>query len=387
MATGFVVAPPDSVVFMISSSALALFYFLSVFAIIILVLDRARGEVASLKEFNERLVDGLGEGLELIDGEFTIRHANPWMSQQFGPVVGRRRYDVLTANHQPCPGCPLARREVMEATVRVEIAGPDDRRFLLTCSPVRQADGKILLLELVGDITEQERLRQRLSEVERLAAVGELAAGLAHEIRNPLAAILNAATLLEEEATLTAEERASLLEAVKTEARRFNTTLSDFLLFARPRQPTRQTGDIGKVVEHVSALLQDERNGRSGMQVAVQVEPSLPQFAFDADQLTQVLWNIARNGVEAMQGRGHLNLGVGRRNGEVLISVADTRPGIPLDEQRRIFQPLISKKAGGTGLGLAIAQRIVTAHGGRIDVESAPEQGGRFTICLPLVEG
>jgi signal transduction histidine kinase len=387
MATGFVDAPPESMAFVISSTALALFYFLSVLAIIILVLDRARGEVASLKEFNERLVDGLGEGLELIDGEFTIRHANRWMSQQFGPVVGRRCYEVLTANHRPCPGCPLARRDVMDAAVRVEISGPDDRRFLLTCSPVRQADGQIFLLELVGDITEQERLRQRLSEVERMAAVGELAAGLAHEIRNPLAAILNAATLLEEEATLTAEERASILEAVKTEARRLNTTLSDFLLFARPRQPTRQAGDIGKVVEHVSALLQDERNGRGGMQVAVQVDPSIPQFAFDADQLTQVLWNIARNGVEAMQGRGHLTLGVGRRNGEVLISVADTGPGISPDEQRRIFQPFISKKPGGTGLGLAIAQRIITAHGGRIDVESVPEQGSRFTICLPLVGG
>ena len=387
MATGFVDAPTDSVAFMICSTALALFYFLSVLAIIILVLDRARGEVASLKEFNERLVDGLGEGLELVDGEFTIRHANRWMSEQFGSAVGRRCYEVLTANKQQCPGCPLARRDVMGAPANLEISGPDDRRFLLTCSPVRQADGQIFLLELVGDITEQERLRQRLSEVERLAAVGELAAGLAHEIRNPLAAILNAATLLEDEETLTAEERASILEAVKTEARRLNTTLSDFLLFARPRQPTRQTGDIGKVVEHVSALLHEERHGRAGVQVNVRVDPTIPQFPFDADQLTQVLWNIARNGVEAMQGCGHLSLNVGRRNGEVLISVADTGPGISPDEQRRIFQPFISKKPGGTGLGLAIAQRIVTAHGGRIDLESAPEQGSRFTICLPLLEG
>jgi len=387
MATGFVVAPPDSVAFVICSTALTLFYFLSVLAIIILVLDRARGEVATLKEFNERLVDGLGEGLELVDGEFTIRHANRWMSQQFGPVVGRRCYEVLTADSRPCRGCPLGRRDVMDAPTRLEIPGPDDRRFLLTCSPVRQSDGQLFLLELVGDITEQERLRQRLSEVERLAAVGELAAGLAHEIRNPLAAILNAATLLEEEETLTADERASILEAVKTEARRLNTTLSDFLLFARPRLPTRQTGDIGKVVEHVSALLQEERNGRAGVQVDVRVDPTIPQFPFDADQLTQVLWNIARNGVEAMHGRGHLTLDVGRHNGEVLISVADTGPGISADEQRRIFQPFISKKPGGTGLGLAIAQRIVTAHGGRIDVESVPEQGSRFTICLPLMEG
>ena len=106
MATGFVDAPPDSVAFMICSTALTLFYFLSVLAIIILVLDRARGEVASLKEFNERLVDGLGEGLELVDGEFTIRHANRWMSEQFGPVVGRRCYEVLTADSGSVPAVP-----------------------------------------------------------------------------------------------------------------------------------------------------------------------------------------------------------------------------------------------------------------------------------------
>jgi signal transduction histidine kinase len=387
MLTAAVEVPAGSEVFLILSTALALFYFMSVLAIIILVLDRARGEVAALKEFNERLVDGLGEGLELVDGDFTIRHANRWMSQQFGPVVGRRCYEVLTADGQQCPGCPLAHREVMNAPVRLEIAGPNDRRFLLICSPVRQADGQLFLLELVGDITEQERLRHRLSEIERLAAVGELAAGVAHEIRNPLAAILNAATLLEEEDTLTAEERASILAAVKTEARRLNTTLSDFLQFARPRELNRQLGDIGKVVEHVSALLQEEHGRRNGLHVEVQVDPAVPPFAFDADQLTQVLWNIARNGVEAMEGRGRLTLDVGRQNGEVLITVADTGPGIPPEERRRIFQPFVSKKPGGTGLGLAIAQRIVAAHGGRIDVESAPEQGSRFTIYLPVVGG
>ena len=387
MAMGFVDVPPDSAAFVILSTALALFYFLSVLAIIILVLDRARREVASLKEFNDRLVDGLGDGLQLVDGAFTVRYANRWMAQQFGPVVGRRCYEVLAADARQCPGCPLAGRGDMDATARLEIAGPGNRRFLLTCSPVRQADGQIFLLELVADVTEQERLRARLSEAERLAAVGALAAGLAHEIRNPLAAILNAATLLEDEESLTAEERASILEAVKTEARRLNTTLSDFLLFARPREPTRQTGDLGKLVEHVAALLQEERTRPGGIQVDIRIDPTIPQFTFDPDQLTQVLWNIARNGVEAMQGHGRLTLELARRNGEVLITVADTGPGIPPEEHRRIFQPFFSKKPGGTGLGLALAQRIVTAHGGRIDLESAPAQGSRFIICLPLGEG
>jgi signal transduction histidine kinase len=100
----------------------------------------------------------------------------------------------------------------------------------------------------------------------------------------------------------------------------------------------------------------------------------------------QVLWNIGRNGVEAMQGRGRLSFKVERHNAEVLISVADTGPGISPHDQRRIFQPFVSKKMGGTGLGLAIAQRIVSAHGGHIDVDSAPDHGSRFTVHLPLVE-
>ncbi len=363
------------------------FYFVPAFAIIILILNRARGEVASLEDFNRRFVDGLREGLELVDGEFTVRYANRWMAHQFGPTVGRRCYEVLNADGQQCPGCPMSRRHEMDSPVRLEVAGPGDRRFLLSCSPVRQPDGQIFLLELVADVTEIERLRTRLTETERLAAVGGLAAGLAHEIRNPLAAIVNAATLLEEEETLTSEERASILEALRKEARRLNATLSDFLLFARPREIRRQTGDIRKVVEHVAALLQEERARSDGVQVEVRVDSEVPQFAFDADQLTQVLWNIARNGVEAMQGHGNLSFEVGRRNGEVRIAVADTGPGIPPEDRWRIFQPFFSKKPGGTGLGLAIAQRIVAAHGGRIDLESAPERGSRFTISLPVGEG
>jgi two-component system sensor histidine kinase HydH len=379
--------PPDSGAFILVNVILTLGYFFTAFAIILVVLNRARGEVASLEEFNERLVEGLGDGLELVDGDFVIRHANRWMVQQFGPVVGRRCYEVLTADGQKCAGCPLERRDTMGEPSRLEVAAAGERRFSLTCSPVRQSDGQIFLLELVADITEQEQLRARLTAAERLAAVGELAAGLAHEIRNPLAAILNAATLLEQEETLTAEERATILQAVKQEARRLNATLSDFLLFARPRELKRQKGDIRPVVEHVAALLPEERTCPGGVQVDVQLDPAMPPFAFDPDQMTQVLWNIALNGLEAMDGQGRLALDVGRQNGEAQITIADSGRGIAPEERWRIFQPFYSKKPGGTGLGLAYAQRIVSAHGGRIDVDSIPEQGSRFTIYLPLMEG
>jgi len=401
---------PDTGHAMAADVSFIFLYLLTVFATIILVRDRARAGVEALQDFNERLVDGLGEGLVLVDGTFTLRFANQWMAQQFGPVLGRHCYEVLTADGRQCPGCPMADRSHMDAPVRLEIGGPDERRFRLTCSPVRQPDGQIFLLELVADVTEQERLRARLIEAEQLAAAGELAAGVAHEIRNPLSAIVNAATLLEREALLSSDERASTLEAVKKEARRLNATLSDFLSFARPQEPKHVVGDIREVVGHVATLLREEGGALScvsggsgtgrpkpaadtvagkrapagGVQVEVQVEPGVPCFVFDPDQLTQVLWNIALNGIEAMAGQGRLRFEAGRQDGEVWIAISDTGPGIPPEEQRRVFQPFFSKRPGGTGLGLAIARRIVVAHAGHIDLESAPGQGSRFTIRLPL---
>ena len=359
-------------------------YFSSTFAIIIMVLDRARSEMRSLKELNERLVDGLGEGLELVDGDFAIRHANRWMLEQFGPVAGRRCYEVLTASTSPCEGCPLERRHAIKEPVRLEVDGVGGRRFLLSCSPVRQPDGRVFLLELVADVTEQAQLRERLSEAERLAAAGELAAGVAHEIRNPLAAIVNATTLLDGHEMLTPEERTSTLDAVRKEARRLNRILSDFLIFARPREPKRLPGDIREVVEHVAALIRDDPARATLVELQTRVDPAVPSFAFDPDQLTQVLLNVALNGVEAMGGRGRLSLEVDRRNGHVVIAVADTGRGIPPEERGRVFEPFFSKKPGGTGLGLTIVRRIVAAHGGHIDIQSEPGQGTRFMIALPV---
>lgn len=377
-------AEPGTAGYLMMHLGFVLFYFLSTFAVIIMVLDRARSETAALKDFNERLVDGLGEGLQLVDGDFRIRHANRWMHEQFGQVVGRRCYEVLAADRGRCPTCPLGRRHEMGDAERIDIAGAQGRRLALSCSPVRQPDGQIFLLELVADVTERERLQARLTEAERLAAAGELAAGVAHEIRNPLAAIVNATTLLGEEETLTREERANTLGAVKKEARRLNRILSDFLVFARPRESKPLEADIRVVVDHVAALIREDPGRAERVQLEVVVDPAVLPFPFDADQMTQVLWNIALNGVEAMEGRGRLDIAVARRGGAVAIAVSDSGGGIGPDERRRIFEPFYSRKRTGTGLGLTIAQRIVATHGGRIDVESTPGRGSCFTVLLPL---
>src|SRR5262245_34530410 len=242
----------------------------------------------------------------------------------------------------------------------------------------------VIIMVLERARRESERLHARLSEVERLATTGELAAGMAHEIRNPLAAIVNATALLTDDEGLTPEERATTLAAIRTEARRLNRILSDFLHLARPQEARRTTGDIRDVVQHVSGLIREDRERAPRVEVKVVVDPAVPRFAFDRDQVTQVLWNVALNGVQAMNGRGRLSLEVARQNGDIALAVSDTGPGISAENLCRVFEPFYSGKPNGSGLGLTIAERIVAAHGGRIEIDSAPGHGTRVTLLFPL---
>ena len=242
----------------------------------------------------------------------------------------------------------------------------------------------VIIMVLERARSDSERLHARLREAERLATAGELAAGMAHEIRNPLAAILNATALLTDETGLTPDERASTLAALRTEARRLNRILSDFLQFARPQEARRSPGDIREVVQHVSSLIRGDRSRAPRVDVRVAIDPTVPHFAFDRDQVIQVLWNVALNAVEAMNGRGRLWLEVNRQNGDVALSVSDTGAGIPAENLSRVFEPFYTGKPNGSGLGLTIAERIVGAHGGRIEIDSEVGRGTRVTLLFPL---
>jgi len=242
----------------------------------------------------------------------------------------------------------------------------------------------VIIMVLERARSESERLHARLREAERLATAGELAAGMAHELRNPLSAILNATALLADETRLTADERASTLSAMRTEARRLNRILSDFLKFARPQAARVAPGDLRDVLEHVSGLIRDDRPRAARVDVKVAVDPGLPRFPFDRDQLIQVVWNLALNGVEAMNGRGRLSLEGSHRSGHVALAVSDTGPGIPPERREHVFEPFYTGKPNGTGLGLTIADRIVAAHGGRIEIDSSPGRGTIVTLLFPL---
>ena len=231
------------------------------------------------------------------------------------------------------------------------------------------------------DLTALRDMQEAVRRSDRLAAVGQLAAGLAHELRNPLASMTGALELLGRGATLAAAEK-RLMEIVVREGERLNALVTDFLSFARPMPPAREAVDVAAVADETLRVFQHSPLA-AGLTLERTGEASERLFV-DAAQLRQVLWNLLQNAAEAMAGGGRIGLDVGwTASGWARIEVSDTGPGLGEAQLAHLFEPFFTTKPQGTGLGLASVHRIVEAHGGRVEVASGP---GRttFTVLLPL---
>ena len=225
-----------------------------------------------------------------------------------------------------------------------------------------------------------ERQQELLLRWDRLATVGELAAGLAHELRNPLAGISGALHVLGGQFQPD-DERRALLADLQAQIARMNRTLTDLLQHARPEKPQRLFVEINGVLEQSLKFLP-----RGEIEVIRRLDTSLPAVSADPNLLHQALLNILVNARQAMPNGGRLTIETRTLTGNgrpVQIRIADTGAGIPEEQLGRIFQPFFTTKAQGTGLGLAIAARVVEEHGGRITVESVVGKGTAFTIALP----
>jgi two-component system sensor histidine kinase HydH len=237
---------------------------------------------------------------------------------------------------------------------------------------------------------ENSRLYQQLKQRDRLAALGEMAAGLAHEIRNPLGAIKASAQLL---ADTPRSGDPEFLDIIVDEVDRLNRVVSSFLDYARPSEGSPEPTDVNAVVRRTHQLLQHDLE--EGLETRLGLAEDLPRVRIDAERLRQVLLNLIGNAVQAMEGDGQLTLrtktrvrtpegAMGKRWVEV--SVTDTGPGIAPGVLQNLFVPFVTTKDQGTGLGLAISQRIVTAAGGQIEVRTHVGVGSTFVVRLPAVE-
>ena len=223
---------------------------------------------------------------------------------------------------------------------------------------------------------------EQLKRADRLSAVGQLAAGLAHEIRNPLASIEGAVDILERGAD-SGETRTEFLAIIKKESRRLNGLLTNLLDFARPRQPRIREVNVRDVIDSVVDLT-THTAGRGGIRLQVETPEEVPPIEGDAEQLQQVILNLTLNAIQAMPEGGRITLHAHRRGDSLAIHVADEGGGIEADEIDKVFDPFYTTKRSGTGWGLSVAHQIVARHGGTIEVKPNPEKGMSFTVLLPL---
>lgn len=230
--------------------------------------------------------------------------------------------------------------------------------------------------------TEAEERAVARVEQEKLAAMGEVSAGLAHEIRNPLSAIISGISLLESDRR-TPSERERIFKLIKTEAQRLNSSLTQFLLFARPHEPLRVRIDLGGLIREIVQMIEDDPEVRGETRIVLEME-KLDSVWFDDDQLRQVIWNVALNAIQAMKGKGELTIKTEDAGGGFFrIEIEDTGPGVPEELRDRIFAPFFSTKKEGAGLGLSIVRRILIAHGGSITLETKTGTGAKFIIIGP----
>ncbi|MBI5549116.1 MAG: PAS domain-containing protein [Deltaproteobacteria bacterium] len=350
---------------------------------------RSTKERLSLKEqdylvlelLHESILRSVGSGIVTADryGRITFlnRAAERVLCCSLIEAQGEPIERRLPALEGHLKGTPFERFEAEHSAT-----GGPPRRLGFAVSPLYDREGTSQgHVVAVEDLTSIRAMEEGLKRSEKLAAVGALAAGLAHELRNPLASISGSIQLLHENRAFGDDER-QLMSIVLRETDRLNALVTDFLRFARPKPNQLEPLDLREVVSSTVTLF---RNDPTRREVVLEEElaEELPVMA-DVGQLGQVLWNLLGNAAEAMSGRGGRVRLIGKRwQSEVVLEVADDGPGIAAEDMPHIFEPFYTTKARGTGLGLAIVHAIVQGHGGEVQVRSEEGRGTAFTVRLP----
>ena len=343
---------------------------------------------ASALEFDEALIEGLGSGLLAVDAGGTVRRVNAAGLELLGlprdRVLGCAVAGILALS----PLLPLLRkvRATGERLDRVELELERGRERVplgVTLVPLRTPGGAVEgIIANFRDLTQVRRLAELVRRGQRLGALGEMAAGVAHEIRNPLNSIRGFVELILERAQ--GEDR-RYMQIVLEEVERINHIVGSLLDFGRQESLVLAPMDLGPVLHRAAALVAGAAERRH-----IRLRNSAPEplrILGSGPKLEQVFLNLLQNAVEAVPDGGEVSLGAvpraeaGREGWAVRVS--DNGPGIAPEDLERLFTPFFTRKERGTGLGLAVCHKIVEAHGGRIDVESRPGAGTAFSVWLP----
>jgi len=356
-------------------------------------LEQATEEIADLQAFNQYVLDNLLSGLATADAHgrvVTFNRSAMLITGRSGALpIGEPAAEVLQLPEAFAATISQDLARVRSKRTDYQFRRPDGRRIDLGVSvaALPLPDGTRGYLFTFQDVTDVKRFEQSARLQQRLAAVGEMAAGIAHEIRNPLASMSGSMQMLKQELPLSADQ-AQLMDIVLRESERLNQTIKSFLAYARPQRFQVQQLDVRPLVQETAMLLRNspEVEERHTIDVRLPAQPVL----IDADegQIRQIIWNLATNGLRAMTGSGTLTLSASEEQlGDqrtAVLQIEDEGVGIAPDDVEAIFQPFRGSFGKGTGLGLAIVHRIVTDYGGQIEVRARPVRGTTFRVTFPV---
>jgi PAS domain S-box-containing protein len=344
--------------------------------------ERRNVELVQSQQLTEDIIANMRSGLLVIaeDGRVSLinRHGEQTLRCAPGELIGQRLTDRFPTAQ------PLTVVGGGERAQEVEVSLPDGTRLPLGYSNSRFADpaGRPLgTIVVFRDLTEIKRLQEELRRKDRLAAIGQLANSVAHEVRNPLFGISSVAQILAREVEFQPAHR-ELVAAMLAETRRLNAFVEDLLLYSRPPRISSRPTDIHPMWEELLAL-QRERIQASQVAVRTQFDARLRPLPMDAHKIRQVFLNLLQNALEASQPGGQITITTLALPAGVQVAVADTGSGIPPEDLERIFDLFFTTKPTGSGFGLAICKRIVEDHGGAITAHSRIGQGSLFTVTLP----
>jgi two-component system NtrC family sensor kinase len=334
----------------------------------------------------ELAFESLDLPLAVVDGNFKVARSNAAYAKVAGasPATPHPEcHHYLFGRDAACPGCPLPSAINTRQPSRAEITYKD-RTYVMTVSPFPEEDRAVCTYR---DVTEERTLTKRMIESEKMAAVGQLAGGVAHEINNPLGGILAFAQLMRRDAGRSAQDEESL-SLIEESALRCKRIVQSLLQFARrSRDEDRREFDLSRCVDDAAFLFQGQLKGAPKAKLAIALASGLPQLHGNPAQLAQVVLNLLQNALYALGDNGGvLTISSGQAGEELFFSVEDTGSGIAPEHLDHIFEPSFTTKppGEGTGLGLSIAYRIVHDHGGRFEVKSELGKGSRFTVTLPI---
>jgi two-component system sensor histidine kinase PilS (NtrC family) len=355
-------------------------------------LEQATEEIADLQAFNQYVFDNLVSGLATADAEnklLTFNKSAMLITGRDGALpIGEPAQDALQL--PPAFASTLSQDLARVRSKRTDymFTLPSGRiiELGLSVAALPLPDGSRGYLYTFQDVTDVKRFEQNARLQQRLAAVGEMAAGIAHEIRNPLASMSGSMQMLKQELPLSADQ-AQLMDIVLKESERLNQTIKSFLAYARPQRFSLTRLDLRAIVQETAMLLRNSTEVEEQHEIEVRKADDPVMVEADESQIRQIIWNLATNGLRAMPNGGTLCLSAVHQDsvaGRVsVLLVEDEGVGIPPEDVDSIFQPFRGSFGKGTGLGLAIVHRIVTDYGAQIDVRPRESRGTVFRVTFP----